>query len=104
MVIDISVVNVRAGKEEVFIATFHQAWAKLGRVEGLDRWLLLRGVEKPRQFIFYGEWRSVEDHVALAKQPGYETLLAAIGPYLEGSPEILHYSPSPAPKTGTQTK
>lgn len=93
MIVDISVVEVRAGREEEFARAFREAWKKLGRVKGLGKWRLLRCVEKPTRFVFYGEWKSIEDHQALAKTPGYGALLAAVGPYMEGSPEILHYAP-----------
>jgi quinol monooxygenase YgiN len=98
MVIDLTIVTVRAGKADEFAKAFHDAWKRLGKVKGLAKWHLARGVEKPERFVFYGEWKSVDDHAALAKTPLYGALLAAVGPYLEGSPEILHYAPVAVPK------
>ncbi len=98
MITDLSIVEVRAGREGAFAEAFHVAWQKLGRVNGLAKWRLVRGIERPTRFVFVGEWKSVADHQALAKTPGYGNLLAAIGPYLEGSPEILHYAESTPPK------
>jgi quinol monooxygenase YgiN len=98
MIVDLSVVEVRSGREEAFAEAFHAAWKKLGKVKGLGKWQLVRCVERPTRFVFYGEWKSIQDHQALAKTPGYGNLLAAIGPYLEGSPEILHYTPIKPPR------
>lgn len=94
MIVDLSVVEVRPGQEEAFAAAFLAAWAKFGKIRGLHRWHLSRGVEKPSRFVFYGEWERLEDHEALAKRPEYAGLLAAVGPFLAGAPEIVHYRPA----------
>ena len=91
MITDISTVDVQPGKEEAFALAFREAWAKLGKVHGLGRSQLLRGVEKPSQFVFLAEWERLEDHQALAKMPEYAALLKTVGLFLAGAPQILHY-------------
>lgn len=51
---------------------------------------LRRGVEEPQRYLLSVKWESIEHHAAWQKAHG-EEFLGAIGPYLDGGPDIKHF-------------
>jgi len=59
-------------------------------VSGFNGSELRQGVEEPQRFLITADWDSVEAHRAWQDAHAQE-FLGALGPYIEGPPDIRHY-------------
>lgn len=70
---------VAAGREEEFVAAWHELAAFFLSLKAPPRWgTLLRSVEEPRQFYSFGPWPSMETIAAMRAHPGMAGAVAKL--------------------------
>ena len=90
MVRELAVFRVQEGHEEDFVEAYEGVSNVLTEAEGNQGASLHRGVEDPNSFTLIVEWDSVESHTALTQEPEFEKFGEAIGPHLDGQPQVGH--------------
>lgn len=72
-------------------STLDKAAPMLTPAKGYRGHRLVRGVELPDRYLLLVDWDSVDDHMAWMKV-NETAFLGAIGPFIQGSPDIKHYA------------
>ena len=62
MVLEIAILNVRAGQEAEFERAFCQAAPIISSMKGYQSHELQRCIEKPNRYLLLVRWRTLEDH------------------------------------------
>jgi heme-degrading monooxygenase HmoA len=62
MVLEVALIDVLPGQEDVFAAAYRQARPILAGTEGCRTVRMTHGVESPSRFVLLVEWDSVEAH------------------------------------------
>ena len=88
MVLSVLYFDVKDGPG--FEAAFQTEEELLKSARGYVRHELHRGVEEPSRYLLLGEWKAVEDHARFLQAHGPQ-ILGAVGPYINGGPDIKHF-------------
>ena len=91
--LQLTVLDVIAGREAAFEATFSQAQTLLANAEGYVSHSLRRSVELPSRYLLLVQWRHLEDHTITFRQaPDHVTWKALLDPFYAKKPESMHYA------------
>ncbi|HEY9416867.1 MAG TPA: antibiotic biosynthesis monooxygenase [Pseudonocardia sp.] len=92
MVLEIARFAVLAGRENDFVAAFHEARGLLAATVGFRSARMTRGVESPSRFVLIVEWDSLEAHTEnFRKSDRFPRWRELIGPFFDGDPDVEHW-------------
>ena len=92
MILELAILNVKAGKQLAFESDFHEASQYISSIEGYIKHSLKKCIEIDNQYILMVEWASVEAHeVGFRKSPQYLKWKALLHDYYDPFPQVLHY-------------
>lgn len=91
MVLEVALIHVQPGKEELFVAAYRSARSLVLTSPGCQSVRMTRGIESPARFLLLVEWDSVAAHEQNFRATDrFSAWRAAIGPYFAGPPEVQH--------------
>jgi heme-degrading monooxygenase HmoA len=92
MVLEVAVLNLRAGGSGAFEAAFREAWPILAASPGYQRHELRRCLEAPDRYLLLVWWDSLESHTqGFRRSPGYERWRALLHHFYDPFPTVEHY-------------
>ncbi len=94
MILEIAMLNVRAGSEHDFEAAFVQASAIIAAMPGYIAHELQRCIETPNQYALLVRWTSLEAHtVGFRGSTEYQHWKRLLHHFYDPFPTVLHYAP-----------
>jgi heme-degrading monooxygenase HmoA len=97
MVLEVALIDVRAGDEEAFASAYGKAHETLAGTPGCRGVRMTRGIESPSRFVLLVEWDSVEAHLENFRgTERFTTWRGLIGPYFAQPPVVEHFIDVPA--------
>jgi heme-degrading monooxygenase HmoA len=99
MVLELAVLDVRAGQEAAFEAAFREAQPLIAASPGYQRHELRRCVERAGRYLLMVWWDSLEAHTeGFRGSPAYARWKALLHHFYDPFPVVEHYTPLlPAP-------
>lgn len=92
MVLELAVLNVRAGESQAFESAFREAQKIISSMPGFQRHELQRCVEVANRYLLLVWWDSLEDHTEGFRQsPEYERWRELLHHFYDPFPEVEHY-------------
>jgi heme-degrading monooxygenase HmoA len=92
MVLEVALIEVRAGEEEAFSAAYRGACGEVGTTPGCRSIRLTRGVESPSRFVLLVEWDSIDAHLRNFRATDrFVRWRQAVGPYFASPPTVEHF-------------
>lgn len=92
MVLEVAILDVRAGEAGAFEAAFAEAQGFLARSPGYQRHELRRCLEGSDRYLLLVWWDSLESHTERFRgSPGYERWKELLHRFYEPFPEVEHY-------------
>jgi heme-degrading monooxygenase HmoA len=92
MVLEIARFAILAGRENDFVAAYHEARELLAATDGFRSARMTRGVESPSRFVLVVEWDSVEAHtINFRGSDRFPRWRELIGPFFDSDPEVEHW-------------
>jgi heme-degrading monooxygenase HmoA len=91
MVLEVALLDVRAGTEADFRAAYAEARPLVAAAEGATNVRMTQGVETPTRFVLLIEWPSVEVHEQFRASDAFGQWRQLIGPYFDGAPRVEHF-------------
>ena len=93
MVVEHAVLPVRPGEETTFEAAFAQARPLIEATPGFLGLRLLRGVERPSDYLLLVEWERLEDHTeGFRGSDRYTEWSALLHAFYEPFPVVEHFT------------
>jgi heme-degrading monooxygenase HmoA len=93
-VLEIAVLNVKAGSAAAFESSFAQAAPLIAASPGYISHELNRCVEVPDRYVLLVKWQSLEDHtVGFRGSMAYQKWKSLLHHYYDPFPTVEHYSP-----------
>ena len=93
MVVEHAVLPVRIGRERDFEVAFAQARPLIEATPGFRGLRLLRGVERPSDYLLLVEWERLEDHTeGFRGSDRYPEWSALLHSFYEPFPVVEHFS------------
>ena len=97
MVLEVALISVLPGQEELFADAYRAAVQTLASTPGCLSVRMTRGVESPSRFVLLVEWESVEAHEQnFRSTERFTTWRGHIGPYFAAPPTVEHFVDVPA--------
>ena len=91
-VLEVAIIDVRAGSEEQFVQPYRGARSILAATEGVRSVRMTHGVERPTRFVLLVEWDSIQAHLRNFRETDrWVQWRAAIGPFFAEPPLVEHY-------------
>lgn len=92
MILEVAVLNVRAGQESDFEKAFSKARSIIGPSRGCIGHQLQRCLEKPNRYILLVQWQTLEDHTeGFRKSPAYAEWKRLLHGFYDPFPVVEHY-------------
>ena len=92
MILEVAVLNVRAGQNGEFEAAFRKAQAIIAAAPGHISHELLSCVEKENQYLLLVHWRALEDHTEGFRQSAeYAEWKRLLHHFYDPFPTVEHY-------------
>ena len=92
MVLEVAVLDVRAGEGAAFEAAFREAEGILASMEGYIRHSLRRCLEREGRYLLLVEWERLEDHTeGFRGSAEYSEWKALLHHFYEPFPLVEHY-------------
>ena len=92
MILEVALLNVRAGSEAAFEAAFRQASPIIASMPGYISHQLQRCVETPNRYILLVDWQSLEAHtIGFRGSPGYQEWERLLHHFYDPFPVVEHY-------------
>ena len=92
MILEVATLDVRAGQEEAFEATFKKALPIITGMQGYLSHQLRRCIENPSRYIFLVEWAKLEAHTqGFRGSPQYQEWRALLHHFYDPFPTVEHY-------------
>lgn len=92
MILEVAILNVRAGLGSAFEASFAEAGTIIAASPGCISHELHRCVEIADRYILLVKWRSLEDHTTgFRGSAGYQQWKALLHHYYEPFPAVEHF-------------
>jgi heme-degrading monooxygenase HmoA len=96
MVLEVALIDVRAGHEDEFAAAYAKGHPVLAGTPGCRSVRMTRGVESPSRFVLLVEWDSVAAHEEnFRNTERFTTWRELIGPYFAAAPVVEHFTDVP---------
>lgn len=93
MILEVAILDVRAGQEPEFERDFTTAARLIGSIEGYISHELQRCMEKPNRYILLARWMSLEAHtVGFRTSPQYLEWKRLLHQYYDPFPTVEHYT------------
>ena len=93
MILEIAILNVIAGREREFEASFRQASSIIASMKGYVSHQLQRCIEHPNRYVLLVNWDSLEDHTeGFRGSAEYDEWRALLHHFYEPFPTVEHYS------------
>jgi len=94
VILEVAVLDVRAGQGADFERAFAEAQAILASMPGYQRHELRRCLEAPSRYLLLVWWATLEDHtIGFRGSAGYQRWKALLHPFYEPFPTVEHYAP-----------
>jgi len=101
MVLEVAILDVRAGGSGAFEVAFREAQAILAAHPGYRRHALRRCLETPDRYLLLVWWESLESHTeGFRRSAAYERWRALLHPFYEPFPTVEHYVAVPGAAAG----
>lgn len=92
MVLEVAVLQVRAGEGAAFEAAFGEAQQFISSVPGYISHQLQRCLEARDKYLLLVEWRALEDHtIGFRQSPQYQDWKRRLHHFYEPFPTVEHY-------------
>jgi heme-degrading monooxygenase HmoA len=96
MVLEVALIDVIPGQEDLFVDAYTRARETLVTTPGCQSARMTRGVESSSRFVLLVEWESVEAHDHNFRgTERFTTWRGLIGPYFSGPPRVEHFTDIP---------
>ncbi len=93
MILEVAILNVRAGSAPDFESSFAQAASIIAASPGYISHELRRCVEAKDRYILLVKWRSIEDHtIGFRGSVAYQEWKAILHHYYDPFPTVEHYA------------
>ena len=94
MILEVAVLDVKAGLESQFESAFKQASPIISRMQGYRGHELQRCVEKNGRYVLLVRWEKLEDHtVGFRQSAEYQQWKALLHHFYDPFPTVEHYTP-----------
>ena len=92
MILEVAVLNVRAGETARFEAAFAEAQSIISSMPGHLSHELHRCLETPNQYVLLVRWRRLEDHThGFRQSPEYHNWKRLLHHFYDPFPTVEHY-------------
>jgi heme-degrading monooxygenase HmoA len=92
MILEVAILNVRAGQIEAFEAAFRMALPIIQSMRGFISFELQRCIETPNRYLFLVRWQTLEDHTeGFRKSPKYQEWKQLLHRFYDPFPVVEHY-------------
>ena len=92
-ILEIALLNVRAGQEAMFEAAFAQAKSIIAQTPGFMGLSLRPCLESQSRYLLSVEWRSLEDNtIGFRQAPHYQEWKALLHHFYDPFPVVEHYA------------
>jgi heme-degrading monooxygenase HmoA len=93
VILEVAILNVRAGQELAFEKAFHDTRRILAAADGYITHELKRCVEKPGQYVLLVTWQTLEDHTqGFRGSPAYAEWKKRLHRFYDPFPTVGHYA------------
>ena len=93
MILEVAILDVRAGQERQFETTFAEARHIIAGMPGFEGLELQRCVERTNRYVLLVRWRALEDHtVGFRQSPDYQRWKALLHHFYDPFPVVEHYT------------
>jgi heme-degrading monooxygenase HmoA len=93
VILEVAILDVRAGREREFEATFAEAQSILAASPGYQRHELRRCVEAASRYLLLVWWKDLESHTqGFRGSPAYARWKARLHPFYDPFPKVEHYT------------
>lgn len=92
MILEVAILNVKAGETAVFEAAFAEAQKIIAGMAGYVSHELQRCIEVPNQYILLVRWQTLEDHtIGFRQSAEYQQWKALLHHFYNPFPTVEHY-------------
>ncbi len=92
MILEVAILNVRAGESADFEQAFSEAQAIIASMPGYISHQLLRSLEMPNQYLLLVHWQTLQDHTEGFRQSAqYQDWKRLLHHFYEPFPTVEHY-------------
>ncbi len=92
MILEVAILNVRAGQEAGFEKAFSDAQSIIAAANGYISHELKRCIEKPGQYVLLVTWQTLEDHTqGFRGSPAYAEWKRRLHHFYDPFPTVEHY-------------
>ena len=92
MVLEVAILNVRAGQEAEFERAFRQAAPIISAMKGYQSHELQRCIETPSRYVLLVRWLTLEDHtVGFRGSPEYQEWRRLLHHFYDPFPVVEHF-------------
>lgn len=92
MVLEVAILNVRAGESEAFEAAFREAQRIIASIPGYQRHELRRCLEAQDRYLLLAWWDTVESHtVGFRESEAYQRWRELLHHFYDPFPVVEHY-------------
>ena len=92
MILEVAILNVRAGEEATFEAAMRAAWPLIEASPGFGKLGLRRCVEPANRYLLLVTWRMVEDHtIGFRQSERYQEWRTLLHHFYDPFPVVEHY-------------
>jgi heme-degrading monooxygenase HmoA len=92
MILELAVLDVRAGQTAAFEAAFAEAKSLISSMPGFVSLQLQRGVENDHRYVLLVQWERLEDHTeGFRGSPEYEQWRELLHHFYDPFPTVEHY-------------
>jgi heme-degrading monooxygenase HmoA len=94
MILEVAVLNVRAGRGPAFERAFDHAQSIIASMPGCISHQLHRCMEVPDRYVLLVQWRTLEDHTeGFRRSPQYDEWKRLLHHFYDPFPTVEHYEP-----------
>jgi heme-degrading monooxygenase HmoA len=92
MILEVAILDVTAGMEKDFEASFKKAQTIISSISGYASHQLQKCIEKDNRYILLVNWETLEDHtIGFRESPQYQQWKALLHHYYDPFPTVEHY-------------
>ena len=92
MILEVAILNVKAGETAVFEAAFAEAQKIIAGMTGYVNHELQKCIEVPNQYVLLVRWQTLEDHtVGFRQSAEYQQWKALLHHFYDPFPTVEHY-------------
>ena len=92
MILEVAILDVKAGEEGAFEATFKQASGIISSMPGYLSHQLQRCLEKSNRYILLAQWETLEAHtIGFRDSPEYQEWRKLLHHFYDPFPTVEHY-------------